>query len=102
MVKRDLAKVESRVQLSYIAPKCWRALLKALGGLKPCMDAMCALRKHQTRGEAVIRCRGGSLEIQIAKSSVQCSDKVPCNFETKGGCEFWLKNSLYGVGNSEG
>ena len=94
VVKRDLAKVESRVQLSYIAPKCWRAL-KALGGLKPCMDAMRTLRKRQTRGEAIIRRRGGSLEIQIAKSSVQCSDKVPCNFETKDGCEFWLKNSLW-------
>ena len=41
-----------------------------LGGLKPCMDAMRTLRKRQTRGEAVIEGRDGSLEIQIVKSGV--------------------------------
>ena len=45
-----------------------------LGGLKPCMDAMCTLRKHQTRGEAIIRRRDGSLEIQIVKAGVLQSD----------------------------
>ena len=43
-------------------------------GLKPCMAAMCTLRKHQTRGEAIIRRRDGSLEIQIVKAGVLRSD----------------------------
>ena len=34
--------------------------------------------KLDTRGEAIIRRRGGSPEIRIAKSSVQCSDTEPC------------------------
>lgn len=49
-------------------------LIYPLGGLKPCMDAMCTLRKHQTRGEAIIRRRDGSLEIQIVKAGVLRSD----------------------------
>ena len=38
------------------------------------MDAMRALRKRQTRGEAIIRRRGGSSEIRIAKGGVLHSD----------------------------
>ena len=40
------------------------------------MDAMCTLRKHQTRGEAIIRGRYGSLETQIVKAGVLRSDTV--------------------------
>lgn len=49
-------------------------LIYPLGGLKPCMDAMRTLRKRQTRGEAIIRRRDGSLEIQIVKAGVLRSD----------------------------
>jgi hypothetical protein len=46
------------------------------------MDAMRTLRKRQTRGEAIIKRRGGSLETQIAKASAQWFDTVTLSIVT--------------------